>query len=124
MQNETDRHASHRKASIFMHGKKAGILTEIVPIKEYHFTYIPSYQDDPISLTMPIRKDPYVFDRFPPFFDGLLPEGGQLDALLRLRKLDRNDLFSQLIVVGDDLIGAVTVKSMDEKDLIMEDFSS
>jgi serine/threonine-protein kinase HipA len=119
MQNE-----SHRQASIFMHGNKAGMLTEIIPIKEYHFTYIPNYLGEPISLTMPIQKDPYVFNRFPPFFDGLLPEGGQLEALLRIQKIDRNDLFSQLLVVGDDLIGAVTVKAVDKNGLILEDVSS
>ena len=56
----------------------------------------------------------YKFDKFPPFFDGLLPEGIQLEGLLKIRKIDKNDLLSQLIAVGEDLVGAVTVKEIIE----------
>ncbi|MCK5210342.1 MAG: HipA N-terminal domain-containing protein, partial [Cyclobacteriaceae bacterium] len=56
----------------------------------------------------------YTFTSFPPFFEGLLPEGIQLEGLLKLNKIDRNDLFSQLISVGDDVVGAVTVKEIIE----------
>ena len=56
-----------------------------------------------------MRDEPYQFDGFPPFFDGLLPEGAQLEALLRQQKLDRDDGFGQLLTVGGDLVGAVTV---------------
>jgi serine/threonine-protein kinase HipA len=52
----------------------------------------------------------YLFETFPPFFEGLLPEGYQLDALLRKAKLDKNDYFSQLVTVGRDLVGSVTVE--------------
>ncbi|MQY80452.1 MAG: toxin HipA, partial [Bacteroidetes bacterium] len=56
----------------------------------------------------------FEFDEFPPFFDGLLPEGFQLEALLKQKKIDRDDLFIQLITVGEDLVGAVTIKESDE----------
>ncbi|MFT5516934.1 MAG: serine/threonine-protein kinase HipA [Rhodothermales bacterium] len=59
---------------------------------------------------MPVRNEPYRFDRFPAFFDGLLPEGWQLDALLRARKLDRTDYMGQLLSVGADTVGDVTVE--------------
>jgi len=39
-----------------------------------------------------------------------LPEGFQLEALLRRKKLDRNDHFGQLLLVGGDTVGAVTVR--------------
>ena len=48
---------------------------------------------------------PYDFAGFPPFFDGVLPEGPQLEALLRHGKLDRDDLLGQLLYVGGDLVG-------------------
>jgi serine/threonine-protein kinase HipA len=35
-----------------------------------------------------------------------------LDALLRQQKIDRNDLFGQLVTVGRDLVGAVTVEEI------------
>ncbi len=59
---------------------------------------------------MAVRTEPYQYEEFPPVFEGLLPEGVQLDALLRQKKIDRNDLFAQLIAVGEDLVGSITVK--------------
>ena len=63
---------------------------------------------------MPTNIRIYKFDKFPPFFDGLLPEGIQLEGLLKIRKIDKNDLLSQLIAVGEDLVGVVTVKEIIE----------
>jgi serine/threonine-protein kinase HipA len=92
-----------------MQGTRAAILEEIERGRAYRVTYDPSYTGPPISLTMPVRSEPYDFTAFPPFFDGMLPEGAQLDALLRQAKIDRNDPFQQLVTVGADLVGAVTV---------------
>lgn len=101
-----------RKADVSMHGVKAGILEEIEKGKRYVFTYDDEYTGDPISLTMPVQKKRYEFDTFPPFFEGLLPEGIQLEGLLRLNKIDAHDFFSQLVSVGGDMVGAVTVKEV------------
>ncbi|MBR9980830.1 MAG: HipA N-terminal domain-containing protein, partial [Desulfatitalea sp.] len=57
-----------------------------------------------------VRPVPYEFETFPPFLEGLLPEGYNLEALLRALKIDRQDLFSQLLAVGTDMVGAVTVR--------------
>jgi len=101
-----------RKAEVFFHGIAAGILEEIRAGKAYRFLYHPEYAGEPVSLTMPADQQVYEFDRFPPFFEGVLPEGMQLEALLKIRKIDRNDLFSQLLAVGADLVGAATVREM------------
>ena len=90
----------------------AGFLTESE--NEYFFQYLPEYRGEAISLTMPVRLDPYCFKKFPAFFDGLLPEGIQLEGLLKTRKIDKHDYFSQLIAIGEDLVGAVTVLPVDE----------
>jgi serine/threonine-protein kinase HipA len=97
-----------RQAIVKVHDHEAGILTE-TDDKRYQFTYHQAYSGAPVSLTMPITEGGYIYDTFPPFFDGVLPEGGQLEGLLRVRKIDRNDYFSQLLAVGQDLVGAVTV---------------
>lgn len=99
-----------RTAKIYINGVEAGILTELNFGKKYRFEYKEGYDGNPVSLTIPISQSAYEFDAFPPFFDGLLPEGYQLDGLLKFGKIDRNDLFSQLLAVGDDLVGNVTVK--------------
>lgn len=98
-----------RKAKIYNHGIFAGFLVE-KDRSHYEFIYEQDYNGPPISLTMPVEKQKFEFAGFPPFFDGLLPEGVQLEALLKQAKIDRRDLFSQLITVGSDLVGSVTVE--------------
>ena len=99
-----------REALILMHGVAAAVLTESDDRREYRLTYRAGYEGPPVSQVLPVRTEPYVFDGFPPFGDGLLPEGLQLEALLRAVKLDRDDCFAQLVVVGRDLVGAITVE--------------
>lgn len=100
-----------RQARVFVNGLPAGILTEN-NAQDYRFTYDLTYLGAPISLTMPVRHQPYLFNGFPSFFEGLLFEGVMLDALLRHYKLDKDDYFSQLVLAGEDLVGAVTVQEI------------
>jgi serine/threonine-protein kinase HipA len=101
-----------RKARVFVQGVEAGILTEVKQGKEYLFDYLDEYSGLEVSRTMPKNRKVYKFDKFPPFFDGLLPEGIQLEGLLKIKKIDKNDYFSQLIAVGEDMVGVVTVKEV------------
>jgi len=103
-----------RKARVFVKGIEAGILIEITGGKEYIFQYHNDFSGLEISRTMPINQKVYTFNRFPPFFDGLLPEGVQLEGLLKIKKIDRNDSFSQLLAVGEDMVGVITVKEIPE----------
>lgn len=97
-----------RKALVYVHNVLAAYFYQQDGI--YTVQYVEGYCGEPISLTCPVRQDPYTFEAFPAFFDGVLPEGPQLEALLRHAKLDADDYFSQLMHVGNDLVGAVTVK--------------
>ena len=101
-----------RTVKVCICGNEAGQLTEVIFGKEYRFEYNEGYTGLPVSLTMPVNKKAFSYDQFPPFFDGLLPEGHQLEGLLKQGKVDRNDFFSQLILVGNDTVGAVTVKEI------------
>lgn len=103
-----------RKAKVYVKGVEAGILTELISGKEYKYEYHDEYEGLAVSRTMPIKEKKFEFDRFPPFFDGLLPEGTQLEGLLKIRKIDKNDCFSQLLAVGEDMVGVVTVKEITE----------
>ncbi|MDT8391837.1 MAG: HipA N-terminal domain-containing protein [Lentisphaeria bacterium] len=102
-----------RKAGVCMHGIPAGYLVEEKAGGEYRFTYLAEYNGPPISLTLPLRDGSYHFEEFPAFFEGLLPEGIMLEGLLRQAKIDRDDTFGQLLAVGHDLVGAVTVLEAD-----------
>lgn len=103
-----------RKARIFVNNQEAGMLIEVEFGKKYRFEYAEGYSSSPVSLTLPVNQKVYEFDTFPSFFDGLLPEGYQLEGLLKIGKIDRNDFFAQLMAVGDDLVGNVTVKEVKE----------
>ncbi|MGE5383291.1 MAG: HipA N-terminal domain-containing protein [Omnitrophica WOR_2 bacterium] len=101
-----------REAKVFVNGTEAGMLLEYEIGKHYQFRYSDDYTGLPVSLTMPLAQRIYDFNVFPPFFEGVLPEGYQLEGLLKIGKIDRNDLFAQLMAVGDDLVGNVTVKEV------------
>jgi len=100
-----------RRAEIHVRDRLAGTLEE-TDDHRYVFSYLEGYNGPPVSLTLPTKQQVYSFKKFPAFFEGLLPEGSQLEALLRTEKLDRQDYLGQLITVGNDLVGAVTVKGI------------
>jgi serine/threonine-protein kinase HipA len=103
-----------KRAKVFVNGKEAGILAETEFAKKYRFEYLEGYSGSPVSLTMPMSQKRFEYNSFPPFFEGVLPEGYQLDGLLNICKIDRNDFFSQLMAVGKDLVGNVTVEEVFE----------
>lgn len=100
-----------RKAQVFVNNIAAGVLEETSETT-FTFTYASDYHGAPVSLTMPTKTAVYNFQKFPPYFEGLLPEGVMLEALLRKFKLDKNDYFGQLLKVGHDLVGAVTIEQI------------
>jgi serine/threonine-protein kinase HipA len=99
-----------RKAKVFNFGEHAGDLIEVEKGEKYNFIYDDDYNGPQISLTIPTKKKKYEFNHFPPFFEGLLPEGMQLEALIRQTKTDRNDFYSLLLITGKDLVGSVTIE--------------
>jgi serine/threonine-protein kinase HipA len=99
-----------KRARIYQQDQLAGLL-EARDDGSYCFTYDAGFHGEPVSLTMPTSQRVWAFPRFPAPFEGLLPEGVQLDALLRLRKLDRSDFFSQLIAVGHDVVGSLRIEA-------------
>jgi serine/threonine-protein kinase HipA len=100
-----------RTAEVYQQGQLAGTLDEI-DRRHYRFVYAESYAGEPISLAVPIREAPYEFDKFPPIFEGLLPEGLHLEAMLRRYKVDKHDMFQQLLIVGEDVVGSLTIREV------------
>lgn len=102
-----------KKASVFVWNDTcvlAGYLLEIEKGTHYEFHYEDGYEGQPVSLTMPLLQKVYHFDHFPIFFEGFLPEGFMLDALLKKTKIESDDLFEQLMRVGGELVGNVTIE--------------
>jgi serine/threonine-protein kinase HipA len=98
-----------RTAEVYQQGWLAGKLEEI-DHSHYRFTYVAGYEGEPISLALPVREATYEFNKFPVLFEGLLPEGVQLEALLRRYKVDKNDMLQQLLIVGADVVGSLTIR--------------
>lgn len=89
------------------------MLFELETKNGWQVEYDAGYDGPPVSLTMPVRMKSWFFEQFPPFFEGVLPEGIMLEGLLQGQKIDREDYFSQLMAVGNDLVGAVTVQQIE-----------
>lgn len=107
-----------RKANIKVGSLIAGLLVE--DEYGYHFTYDRSYlarpQAKPVSLTLPLRAEPYTSERaLFPFFDGLIPEGWLLHIASTNWKLDPRDRMGLLLACCSDCIGAVSVEALAEE---------
>ena len=76
----------------------------------YDEKYIEEHKNSPVSLTLPIRKEPYTSKVLFSFFDGLIPEGWLLDVVLHNWKLNIRDRFGILLVSCKDPIGVVSVR--------------
>lgn len=101
----------NRRGHVFVHDRFAGVIEERDDV--FAFTYAAAYLADPdalpVSLTLPLRPEPYESKTFLPFFDGLIPEGWLLDIAVRHWKLDPRDRMGLLLTVCEDCIGAVHV---------------
>src|SRR5258706_10663159 len=107
-----------RKAKIKIYNTTAGVLTETDEgyLFEYNATYLESSSPEPISLTLPLRKEGYANKVLFPFFDGLIPEGWLLDIAQKNWKLDPRDRMGLLLACCKDCIGAVGVYPLDEEE--------
>lgn len=62
----------------------------------------------PLSVTMPLRADPYPSDVISPWLANLLPEEEQLQMLTRSLGLDQADVLAVLAEIGGDTAGALS----------------
>lgn len=101
-----------RSAKIFVNDLLAGILTESSE-GEYSFKYDADYlaneRNNPVSLTLPKRKETYTSEILFPFFDGLIPEGWLMDIGIKNWKLHTKDRMGLLLHLCTDCIGNVSV---------------
>ncbi len=106
-----------RRAIITVKGIPAGHLIE--DEDGYTFSYDAAYaahvDAQPVSLTMPVRVEPYRSEReLFPFFDGLIPEGWLLDIAETNWKINPRDRMGLLLACCRDCIGDVGVEELAE----------
>ena len=102
----------YRTAYIYVRQQLAGQLQETD--EGYQFTYEADYQGSPVSLTLPLQREPYRSKTLFAFFDGLIPEGWLLDIVTKNWKLNPRDRFGILLVACRDGIGNVSVREVRE----------
>jgi len=107
-----------RQGRVFLNDTFAGIITE--DENGYHFAYQHDYllKSDAvqISITLPLREDPFESKVLFPFFDGLIPEGWLLNIAERNWKIRRHDRMALLLTCCRDCIGNVSITPMEKED--------
>ncbi len=100
-----------RSAYVYVRNAFAGVLSETDSgyMFVYDKNYLKSENASPVSLTLPIREEPYNSRILFPFFDGLIPEGWLLGVVSRNWKIDTKDRFGLLLVACKDSIGNVSI---------------
>ena len=81
--------AEIRKGQVFYNNDLAGEIRETS--EGYVFEYNKEFlrNNTPISLSLPLREEPFKSKELFSFFKGLLPEGWYLDIVAATLKIDR-----------------------------------
>ena len=100
-----------RKAYVYVRDTYAGVLSETD--SGYTFSYDRAYMlradATAVSLTLPLREEPYRSSTLFSIFDGLIPEGWLLNVISRNWKLLPTDRFGLLLKACKDPIGNVSI---------------
>ncbi|WP_278549069.1 HipA N-terminal domain-containing protein [Cloacibacillus evryensis] len=102
-----------RSCVVKFFGRAAGEITE--SDSGYSFVYYRGYLVSegaaPISVTLPLREEPFETKTLHPFFDGLIPEGWTLDIIVNNWKLDPRDRMGLLMACCKSCIGAASIEA-------------
>ncbi|WOA53789.1 type II toxin-antitoxin system HipA family toxin [Dickeya solani] len=96
---------------VYMNGYRVGILTK-AGSGAHHFSYDANWLElpgsRPLSLSMPLRHQPYQGDEVYNFFDNLLPDNPDIRRRIVTRhQADSTQPFDLLAKVGQDSVGAL-----------------
>jgi serine/threonine-protein kinase HipA len=101
--------------AVKLDGQLAGTIAEFDG--QTKFTYAPKWLDRkdarPVSLTLPLRPEPYISKGLHPFFENLLPEGWLLEVSSKTLKISKNDPFAMLLATCADCVGDVEIEPLD-----------
>ncbi len=101
-----------RRAEVYFRTRLAGFLTDFDDHFEFQYTNDYLNNGFPISVTLPFQKEAFVSNTLFPFFDGLIVEGWLLKTIEDNWKINPNDRMGLLLLVGEDTIGAVSIKEV------------
>lgn len=106
-----------RQCEVYLHGIKTGVLAEN-DSREFSFTYDKAYllneDREAVSLTLPLRSEPYYSQFLFSAFANMLSEGDNRQTQSQLLRIDPEDDFGILLATCQfDAIGAITVKPIE-----------
>lgn len=101
-----------RRGIISLAGQRVGMLEETDAGSRFSYDRDWLARSDalPISLTLPLRPEPYESRGLHPFFENLLPEGWLLEISTAKLKIPKDDAFGLLLATCADCVGAVEVR--------------
>ncbi|MBX9653885.1 HipA N-terminal domain-containing protein [bacterium] len=105
-----------RRAVVRLDGQPVGMLVETGKhvIFAYDAWWLALRDAVPVSLTLPLRPEPYISEGLHPFFENLLPEGWLLELATKKLKISKDDAFGLLVATCADCIGAVEILPEEE----------
>jgi serine/threonine-protein kinase HipA len=100
------------KLSVYLHNSVAGQIW-LDDTSRFSFQYDYSYIEDPdaipLSLSLPLREEPYLNDTARPFFSNLLPEGEVRSLVAKIKQISEHNDFKLLEAIGGECAGAVSI---------------
>ncbi|HEX2392106.1 MAG TPA: type II toxin-antitoxin system HipA family toxin [Solirubrobacterales bacterium] len=96
---------------VYLHEDRVGRL-ERLPQARLDFAYEPEWIERggaPVSLSLPVRAEPFPDEECRPFFKGLLPEGEFLKSIARSFHVSAENSFTVLSEIGGECAGAITL---------------
>ncbi len=76
---------------------------------QYDDGWLKSSRVFPLSLSLPLRQEPYTDDAARPFFANLLPEGEIRELIAKQFRISEQNVFSLLEKIGGECAGAVSI---------------
>jgi serine/threonine-protein kinase HipA len=99
--------------AVYLTGRRVGVLT---PTEDgsYSFAYTPEVVsghtgETLLSMSLPVRPEPFDGMASRPFFEGLLPEGTTREQIARGLRLGVGNSFGLLAALGRDCAGAAVI---------------
>lgn len=100
------------RLDVHLHVPRVGVL-ERVEQSRLRFTYRGEPEAlrglPPLSLSLPLRREPFSDEECRGFFSGLLPEGGFLRAVARAFGVSASNPFAVLEAIGGECAGAISL---------------
>jgi serine/threonine-protein kinase HipA len=103
--------------NVYLHKNLVGVLERHEQARlgfRYHADWV-GRAGEALSLSLPLRAEPFDDDECRPFFAGLLPEGEFLRAIARFFQVSAENPFSVLSEIGGECAGAVSLASPDSE---------